>query len=80
VVADQQPTKVRMPHTLGHAYQGGAQQPQRMRVTVCVGEGVVASAVSDPVDHRALTRAGSFEPGHSQERNRGVVVTGMAGA
>jgi hypothetical protein len=68
-----------MPHTLGHRYQGGAQQPRRMRVTVFVGEGVVASAVNDPVDHRALTRAGSFEPGHSQECNRGVVVTGMTG-
>jgi hypothetical protein len=51
-----------------------------MRVTVFVGEGVVVSAVSDPVDHPALTRAGSFEPGHSQERNRGVVITGMTGA
>ena len=50
------PAQVRVPETLGHRYRGGAKQPRRMRVTVCVGEGVVASVVSDPVDHRTLKR------------------------
>ncbi len=52
----EQPADMGVPQTLGYRAGAGAVPPRRVRVTVLVAEGVVASVVGNPADHRALDR------------------------
>ncbi len=66
----EEPPEVGVEHSLEQRPEARAVDPRRVRITLGVGEGVVAAVVGDPADHGALDRHAS---GDRQRNAQGLL-------